>query len=74
MGVASSDRLRRALDYIAAGRWVTLKLNDGREVAGQLRGLDDRGRIQIEDETGAQSISLMLVSEVVVDESGGSGA
>jgi hypothetical protein len=43
---------------------VTLTLHDGRELAGHLRGLDDRGRIQIEDELGSQSVSLLLVSEV----------
>ena len=64
--MGNSDRLRRALDSIATGRWVTLKLNDGREVAGRLRGLDDRGRIQVEDETGAQSISMLLIREVAV--------
>jgi hypothetical protein len=71
--MAVSPNTRKFLDALPDGAKVTVKLEDGSEIAGAYRGTDDDGEILVDDGAGVATahVALDKVENVLMDVSSG---
>lgn len=67
--MAASPNTRKFLDALPDGAKVTVKLEDGTEVIGVYRGIDDGGEVLVDDGAGVATahVALDTVENVLMD-------